>query len=109
MDRSPASDLAALHRRYDGPAPAGELRKARLGGGTRANALRRSAVLALHENLAAEARLGAARRRRTLSWMHTDGDAWLARLAATLAHHRHAALALRFSGTRIPNRAPAPA
>jgi len=109
MDRTPAPDLDVLHRRYDGPLPAEALRQAQLGGARRANALRRSTVLALHETLAAEARLGAARRRESLSHTDSGGDAWLARLAATLAHPRHAALALRFSGTRIPNRAPAPA
>ncbi|MCG5240128.1 hypothetical protein [Azospirillum doebereinerae] len=109
MDHAPTPDLDALHRRYDGPAPAGALRKARLGGTARADALRRSAILALHDTLAAEARLGVARRRELLSWADSASDAWLARLAATLAHHRHAAVALRLSGTRIPNRAPAPA
>lgn len=48
-------------------------------------------MLRLHDRLAAEARQGAAQRRRTLPADRTAGDAWLSRLAAALAYHRNAA------------------
>lgn len=93
MDR--ASRLDALLRTHDGRPPQSDLRVVLLGGETRANALRRAAALYLHESLAAEARLAVAGRRRTQSAATARADAWLARLAATLAHHRRAAVALR--------------
>lgn len=92
MDR--AACLNRLHRTHDGPPPKPELRIALLGGPTRANAVKRAATLRLHSMLAAEARLAAARRRSSLSAATCRTDAWLARLAATLAHHRRAAVAL---------------
>jgi len=54
----------------------------------------RAAARALHTRLIAEARLGAVRRRAALPASVAPGDAWLARLTATLAHHRHAASTL---------------
>ncbi|SMF84347.1 hypothetical protein SAMN02982917_5743 [Azospirillum oryzae] len=92
MDR--AARLDSLHRTHDGPTPKPELRTALLGGPARANAVKRAAKLHLHSTLAAEARLAAARRRGALSATTCRTDAWLARLAATLAHHRGAAVAL---------------
>jgi hypothetical protein len=92
MDRD--TRLDSLHRIHDGPTPKPELRAALLGGPDRANALKRAATLRLHTDLAAEARLATARRRGSLSAAACRTDAWLARLAATLAHHRRAAVAL---------------
>ncbi|WP_434615549.1 hypothetical protein [Azospirillum sp. B2RO_4] len=92
MDR--AAHLDSLHRAHDGQPPKPELRTALLGGATRATALKRSSKLDLHSTLAAEARLAAARRRGALSATACRTDAWLARLAATLAHHRRSAVAL---------------
>lgn len=83
--------LDHLHRRYDGPLPETVARVALLGGRLRAEALARGAALCVHQRLAAEARLAAARRRSALPAGAATGDAWLGRLAATLAHHRHAA------------------
>lgn len=92
MDR--ATRLDSLHRTHDGPTPKPELRTALLGGAARANAVKRAATLRLHTDLAAEARLATARRRRGLTATACRTDAWLARLTATLAHHRGAAVAL---------------
>ncbi len=92
MDR--AARLDSLHRTHDGPTPKPELRTALLGGAARANAVKRAATLRLHTDLAAEARLASARRRGALTATACTTDAWLARLAATLAHHRGAAMAL---------------
>ncbi len=94
-DATGDSSLTDLHRRYDGAPPREALRVATLGGAANANALRRAAVLALNERLAADARLATARRRAALSARACLRDAWLARLCATLAHHRDAALRLR--------------
>ncbi|PWC50628.1 hypothetical protein [Azospirillum sp. TSA6c] len=92
MDR--AASLDSLHRTHDAKPPKQELRSALLGGPNRANAIKRAATLRLHSTLAAEARLAAARRRGALTAASCRTDAWLARLAATLAHHRRAAVAL---------------
>ncbi|BAI70816.1 hypothetical protein AZL_001780 [Azospirillum sp. B510] len=92
MDR--AARLDSLHRSHDGQPPKPALRAALLGGRERANALKRAATLRLHGTLAAEACFAAARRRRGLTAATCRSDAWLARLAATLAHHRGAAVAL---------------
>lgn len=94
MDHAPAFDLDALHRRYDGSPSGEELRLATLGGPRRADAVRHAAVMALHERLAAEARLGTARRRAALSGRACVGDGWLKRLTLTLAHHREIAITL---------------
>ncbi|WP_431856649.1 hypothetical protein [Azospirillum sp.] len=97
MARSlPFSDrIDDLHRRYDGPLPDTVARVAALGGRARAEALSREVAWAFHQRLAADARLGAARRRAALAAAEVSGDAWLARLCATLAHHRHTATGLR--------------
>lgn len=92
MDR--AARLDSLHRTHDARPPRPELRTALLGGHIRANAVKRAATLRLHGDLAAEARLATARRRGALTAAACRTDAWLARLAATLAHHRRAAVAL---------------
>lgn len=92
MDR--AASMDSLHRSHDAKPPKQELRSALLGGAARANAIKRAATLRLHTNLAAEAQLAAARRRRSLNAAACRTDAWLTRLAATLAHHRQAAVAL---------------
>ncbi|CAO3352964.1 hypothetical protein [Azospirillum melinis] len=92
MDR--AAHLDSLHRTHDAKPPKQELRSALLGGPRRANAIKRAATLRLHSTLAAEARLATARRRGALTAASCRTDAWLARLAATLAHHRRAAVAL---------------
>lgn len=92
MDR--AARLDNLHRTHDGKPPKQELRSALLGCPSRANAIKRAATLRLHNTLAAEARLATARRRGALTAASCGADAWLARLAATLAHHRQAAVAL---------------
>lgn len=89
------SSLTDLHRRYDGAPPREALRVATLGGAAKANALRRATALALNERLAADARLATARRRAALPARACFRDAWLARLCATLAHHRDAAIRLR--------------
>ncbi len=94
MDRDRLSALDTLHRRCEGRPPSDELRVARLDGMPRANALRRTAALTLNERLAADARSALAKRRRALPAHACGDDAWLTRLAATLAHHRHAAAAL---------------
>jgi hypothetical protein len=83
--------LDDLHRRHDGPPPAHAVRVAALGGRIRADAGMRDAARHHHQRLAADARQGAARRRAALSGIAATDDAWLTRLAATLAHHRHAA------------------
>jgi len=83
--------LDDLHSRHDGPPPAHAARVTLLGGRLRADALATDAARGFHQRLAAEARLGAARRRAALPAAAVVGDAWLARLAATLAHHRDAA------------------
>ncbi|PWC36442.1 hypothetical protein [Azospirillum sp. TSO35-2] len=92
MDRT--ARLDSLHRTHDGQPPKPELRLALLGGPSRADALKRAATLRLHTDLTAEARLAIARRRRGLTATSCRADAWLARLAATLAHHRGAAVTL---------------
>ncbi|MBK1836965.1 hypothetical protein JHL17_06025 [Azospirillum sp. YIM B02556] len=92
MDR--IARLDSLYRTHDGPAPKPELRVTLLGGPGRAIALKRAATLHLHTSLAAEARLAASRRRDGLTAATCRADAWLTRLAATLAHHRRAAVAL---------------
>ena len=86
--------LDTLERRYDGTPPRDVLRTARLGGVERHAALAHAAARALHARLIAEARLGAVRRRASLPASAARGDAWLTRLTATLAHHRHAASTL---------------
>lgn len=83
--------LDDLHRRHDGPPPAHAARVAALGGRIRADARTRDATVRHHQCLAADARLGAARRRSALPAASAADDAWLTRLAAALAHHRHAA------------------
>ncbi len=92
MDR--VARLDNLHRTHDGQTPKPELRTVLLGGSARANAVKRAATLRLHSDLAAEARLATCRRRGALTATACRTDAWLARLAATLAHHRRAAVAL---------------
>ncbi|PWC56027.1 hypothetical protein TSO221_02965 [Azospirillum sp. TSO22-1] len=80
-----------LHRRYDGPLPDTVARVAMLGGRGRAEVLSREAARRVHQRLAADARLGAVRRRAGLKADEVAGDGWLTRLCATLAHHRNAA------------------
>ena len=92
MDR--ATRLDSLHRTHDGPTPKPELRTVLLGGAARASTVKRAATLRLHTDLAAEARLASARRRGALTATACPTDAWLIRLAATLAHHRRAAVVL---------------
>jgi hypothetical protein len=92
MDR--AARLDSLHRSHDARPPKPELHLTLLGGHIRANAIKRAATLRLHSDLAAEARLAASRRRGSLTAATCRTDAWLARLAATLAHHRRVAVAL---------------
>ncbi|NUB23016.1 hypothetical protein GBZ26_28140 [Azospirillum formosense] len=86
--------LDDLERRHDDAPPRGVLRTALLDGVDRHAALACAAVLRLHGRLAAEARQGAAQRRRTLPADRSIGDAWLSRLCAALAHHRNAASVL---------------
>ncbi|MGA1858756.1 hypothetical protein VH569_22435 [Azospirillum sp. 11R-A] len=86
--------MDSLHRTHDAKPPKQELRSALLGGPSRANAIKRAATLRLHSTLAAEVRLATARRRGALTAASCRTDAWLARLAATLTHHRRAAVAL---------------
>ncbi|NUB15742.1 hypothetical protein GAY28_26140 [Azospirillum brasilense] len=83
--------LDELERRHDDTPPRGVLRTALLDGTDRHATLARAAMLRLHDRLAAEARQGAAQRRRTLPADRTAGDAWLSRLTAALAYHRNAA------------------
>ncbi|WP_207460174.1 hypothetical protein [Azospirillum sp. SYSU D00513] len=97
MTRAPSTYPSDIDLRYDGPAPAGARRCGRLGGRKVADALARTAARDLHGRLAAEARLGAARRRRILSPLAAAQDPWLLRLTATLAHHR--SMAVRGAGT----------
>ncbi|WP_042701268.1 hypothetical protein [Azospirillum sp. B506] len=92
MDR--AAHLDDLHRTHDVKPPRQELRVTLLGGTGRANAIKLAATLRLHSTLAAQARLATARRRGALTAAACRSDAWLARLAATLAHHRRVAVAL---------------
>ncbi|WP_448190081.1 hypothetical protein [Azospirillum sp. sgz301742] len=87
----PPATLDDLHRRHDGPPPAHAVRVAELGGRLRADDRARDAAYHHHQRLAADARLGAARRRSALPGLAVIEDSWLARLAAALAHHRHAA------------------
>lgn len=89
----PVSDrIDDLHRRYDGPLPEAVARVALLGGRGRAETLSREAARRVHQGLAADARLGAVRRRAGLKADKVAGDEWLARLCATLSHHRNAAM-----------------
>lgn len=87
-------DLDRLERGHDGRPPRAIVKTMLLGGRERHAALARAATQSLHDRLAAEARLGTARRRAALSAASATADVWLARLARTLAHHRHAACAL---------------
>ncbi|WP_247890197.1 hypothetical protein [Azospirillum brasilense] len=87
-----------LERRHDDAPPRGVLRTALLDGTDRHTALACAAVFRLHDRLAAEARRGAAQRRRTLPADQTAGDAWLSRLTAALTHHRNAASILFLAG-----------
>ncbi|KAA0597734.1 hypothetical protein J2848_001792 [Azospirillum lipoferum] len=89
-----AARLDSLHRTHDAKPPKQELRVTLLGGPGRANAIKHAATLRQHSTLAAEARFAAARRRGVLTAAACRSDAWLTRLAATLAHHRRAAVAL---------------
>lgn len=91
MDRSALTQLDDLHRSHDGPPPPEVLQTVLLGGSSRRMPLAHAARLALHSRLAAEARLGTARRRATLPASGASTDPWLSRLSATLAHHRNAA------------------
>ncbi|HYD30086.1 MAG TPA: hypothetical protein VEB64_04420 [Azospirillaceae bacterium] len=84
-----------LHAAYDGPLPLGVERVARLGGRARCRQLAVQAAERLHERLAADTRLGLARRRRHLAADLAPADPWLARLSATLAFHRRGALGAR--------------
>jgi len=84
--------LEDLEHRHDGTPPAGAVRMALLGGRGQAEVLAHAATLRHHTRLAADARLGAARRRARVPADQAPGDAWLNRLAAALAHHRHAAV-----------------
>lgn len=93
-----SSLLEDLERRHDDAPPRGALRTAVLEGGERHTALALAALIRLHDRLAAEARQGSANRRRALPADRTGGDAWLARLTATLAHHRNSANALIRAG-----------
>ncbi|AWK87588.1 hypothetical protein DEW08_16395 [Azospirillum thermophilum] len=86
--------LDDLHRRHDGPPPRHAVRAALFGGGAAWRVLRNRAALAEQARLAAEARTGAARRRAMLPAADCLRDRWLSRLAATLAHHRAAAVRL---------------
>ncbi|MBK3737320.1 hypothetical protein GAY29_30565 [Azospirillum brasilense] len=86
--------LEELERRHDDAPPRGALRTAVLHGVERCATLTHAAALRLHDRLAAEARRGTAQRRRTLPAGRTASDVWLARLAASLTHHRNAASAL---------------
>lgn len=99
-DATGDSSLTDLHRRYDGAPPRGALRVATLGGAAKARNLRRAAVLALNERLATDARIAVARRRAALSARACLQDDWLARLCATLAHHRNAAIRLRLDDAK---------
>lgn len=93
----PAARLALLddlHRRHDGAPPRQAVRAALLGGDPAWRASRDRAALAEQARLAAEARHAAARRRAVLPASRCFQDSWLARLAATLAHHRTAAMRL---------------
>lgn len=87
----PLASLDDLHRRHDGRPPEQVLRVAGLGGPARTDRLVRDAARNAHQRLAADAQQGAVRRRAALAGDAVGGDAWLARLTATLAHHRHAA------------------
>ncbi|WP_353858628.1 hypothetical protein [Azospirillum formosense] len=86
--------LEELERHHDDTPPRGALRTAVLGGAERCATLAHAAALRLHNRLAAEARRGSARRRRTLPVDRVITDEWLARLVASLTHHRNAASAL---------------
>ncbi|TWA67192.1 hypothetical protein FBZ82_107166 [Azospirillum brasilense] len=91
--------LEELERRHDDAPPRDALRTAvlcgeALCGAERCATLAHAAALRLHDRLAAEARRGAAHRRRSLPAGRTASDVWLARLAASLTHHRNAASAL---------------
>ncbi|WP_448204512.1 hypothetical protein [Azospirillum sp. sgz302134] len=94
MTRAAHPSTDSLDRSYDGAPPREILRLAMLGGRERHDTRARAAVQRLHGQLAAEARLGAARRRAALPASGAPTDSWLTRLSATLAHHRHAARAI---------------
>lgn len=93
MDCAAHIPLDDLHCFHDGPPPRECLQTVLLGGSKRRAALAQAAASALHSRLAAEARLGTARRRAALPASSAPADPWLTRLSATLAHHRHAACA----------------
>lgn len=76
--------LAEAERACDGPLPSGLLA---LILGKRPCIHRHTVEL----EAMAEARRGIRRRRAGLTAARACGDGWLARLAATLAHHRHRA------------------
>jgi hypothetical protein len=102
--RSPSCRrLCRLERDHDGPLPAAALAELLAGGAGAAAAALRRAESGLHERLAAEARLGAARRRRRLSPAAALSDGWLRRLCLALAGHRRAAVA---TAGEKPSRAP---
>jgi len=84
--------LAFLERRWDGPLPAEALAAALAGGSEAAAAAQTRGLIALHQRLAAEARLGLVRRRREIAASGLGTDPWLERLSTGLAAHRAAAL-----------------
>lgn len=94
MDDAPFPPYAldSLHAAFDGPVPAEALHIVIYGKNEQTAVL--WATLSVHDRLAADARLGAARRRAAVrnEWRH---DVWLNRLVATLAFHRDAATRLR--------------
>jgi hypothetical protein len=85
--------LSCLYRTHDGPPPRPALEALRLDGGALRDTRRRDAERRLFERLAADARLGVARRRAACSLPEHDG--WLSRLVLGLARHRADALACR--------------
>lgn len=92
----PATLLASLYRDFTGPPPRAAVSAALLGGREPRDAGRIAAARRLASRLAADARLGIARRRAAYGRaprLDPANDPWLARLVADLALHRATAVA----------------
>ncbi|UEM19975.1 hypothetical protein JL100_023295 [Skermanella mucosa] len=107
----PATLLADLYLDFSGPPPRAALSAALLGGRAPRDAGRIAAAGRLASRLAADARLGIARRRAAFGRSITRADPqndprtdpWLARLVADLALHRASAVARMASAHSMPS------
>ncbi|UEM02629.1 hypothetical protein JL101_022000 [Skermanella rosea] len=102
----PATLLADLYLDFSGPPPRAALSATLLGGRAPRDAGRIAAAGRLASRLAADARLGIARRRAAFGRITRADpriDPWLARLVADLALHRASAVARMASAHSMPS------